>query len=325
MIIDDIAQQLGVSKTTVSRAINGTGRLSEATRQRVLNYIKEIGFTPNAAAKNLATTKTHNIAYAMPLNRDSTRSSYFLECLFGVCKTASATLYNVFVVGDDFEAVSQIASSRKADGIILSRNKIGEANMEKLASTGIPIVLTGSTKVPGVIQISYDARAAFRDLTLRLMGRWSGDFGLILTQTDYPANITRADGFTDAHIIKDKQTMIMGNADTEEEILEAFNKLYQRGIRNIICGDDAVCVTLLSIIKAYDSFDASYSPGKSGHDGINVASFHGSHHLTTFHPEIPLVELAPERLGSLGCKILIHKIEGNDVPAETLLDYNLKI
>ena len=44
--ITQIAQALGVSKTTVSRAISGNGRISAATRQRVLDYVKEHNYPP---------------------------------------------------------------------------------------------------------------------------------------------------------------------------------------------------------------------------------------------------------------------------------------
>lgn len=83
IVLDDIAKALGVSKTTVSRAISGTGRVSKATRERVLAYVEESGFIPNASASNLPMSKTKNLAYATPLRESAIMSSYFLECLFG--------------------------------------------------------------------------------------------------------------------------------------------------------------------------------------------------------------------------------------------------
>jgi len=52
--IDDIARDLGISKTTVSRAISGKGRISGATRDRVREYIKACNYRPSASAKGLA-------------------------------------------------------------------------------------------------------------------------------------------------------------------------------------------------------------------------------------------------------------------------------
>ena len=150
-------------------------------------------------SKKPCNEKTYNIAFSMPLNRDSTQSSYFLECLFGVCKQAAHTRYDIIVVGDDAASLQQIVHSRKADGVILTRDKIGETALRQLAQRGVPLVVTGSTCVDDIIQISYDARTAFRDLTMRLMKAWQGDFALLLTYERYPANVTRAEGFTDAH------------------------------------------------------------------------------------------------------------------------------
>ena len=59
--ISDVAEALGVSKTTVSRAISGKGRIGEATRQRVMEYITEHDYKPNVIAKGLAQSKTYNI------------------------------------------------------------------------------------------------------------------------------------------------------------------------------------------------------------------------------------------------------------------------
>lgn len=64
--IDDIAKELGISKTTVSRAISGKGRLSAETRTRVLDFIEKHNYRPNAVAKSLAQNRTNNIGLILP-------------------------------------------------------------------------------------------------------------------------------------------------------------------------------------------------------------------------------------------------------------------
>ena len=325
-MIDDIAKALGVSKTTVSRAISGNGRVSAKTRARILDYTTQIGYVPNAAARNLATTKTRNIAFSMPLNRDATRSSYFLECFFGVSKMAARASYDLIMVGDELEQINRIIQSRKADGMVLSRNIIGDDALEKLAGAGIPIVLTGVTDAPNVTQVSYDGLGAFTDLTLRLIDTWAGDFGLIVTQSSYPANRARAEGFTSAFAKRGlPPPVIAWEANGEDQMYHAFNEMYDSGIRNIICGDDMVCVTLLNIIKGGGRFESKFDPGKTGHDSINIASFHDSPYLATFHPEIPVVALDPGRLGDAACKMLINKIEGKNAPLISHLEYEIRV
>ena len=59
--IGTIAAALGVSKTTVSRAISGNGRVGAATRQRVQDYVKEHNYTPSVMARGLAMRCSYNI------------------------------------------------------------------------------------------------------------------------------------------------------------------------------------------------------------------------------------------------------------------------
>ncbi|MCI6649047.1 MAG: LacI family DNA-binding transcriptional regulator, partial [Lachnospiraceae bacterium] len=60
--IDDIARALGVSKTTVSRALSGKGRISDSTKKRVMEYAREHDYKPNVMARGLAQSRTYNIA-----------------------------------------------------------------------------------------------------------------------------------------------------------------------------------------------------------------------------------------------------------------------
>ena len=66
MTIDDIASALGVSKTTVSRAISGKGRISDKTRERVRSYIEKHNYRPNSMARGLAQSRTFNIRVTLP-------------------------------------------------------------------------------------------------------------------------------------------------------------------------------------------------------------------------------------------------------------------
>ena len=66
LTINDVAEALGVSVSTVSRAISGKGRIGEATRRRVLAFIEENDYHPNGIAKSLAQSRTNNIAIIVP-------------------------------------------------------------------------------------------------------------------------------------------------------------------------------------------------------------------------------------------------------------------
>ena len=88
--IEDIARELGVSKTTVSRAISGKGRIGQATRARVLQFIEEHDYRPNVMARGLAQKKTYNLALLLPKDYAATEFPFFKDCMNGICEVASS-------------------------------------------------------------------------------------------------------------------------------------------------------------------------------------------------------------------------------------------
>ena len=95
--IADVAEALGVSKTTVSRAISGKGRIGQETRDRVLKYIEEHDYKPNVIAKGLAQSKTYNLCVVMPGEYDVVDLTFFQECLFGIQEIAGIMEYDILL------------------------------------------------------------------------------------------------------------------------------------------------------------------------------------------------------------------------------------
>ncbi len=321
MVLDDIAKALGVSKTTVSRAISGTGRISRATRERVLDYVAQTGFVPNAAANNLATTRTRNIAYSMPLGEDAIASNYFLECLFGVSKVATEAGYHVVMVDDNMDALCHMAGSHKVDGMVLSIFNHGEEAMRRLTGYHLPLVLTGRCDDPDVLQIGYDANVAYARLTEHLLDEWQTQLGLLLTNVGFPANESRAEGFKDGmRKCGIEDPVICWNVMNRDSMLDALRTFHSRGIRGIVCGDDSVCMDLLPIL---DSLKDSSDPQlRSMARTCHIASFHSNRFLRSFHPEIPTVEVPPADMGQAAARMVIRQIEQGDSPAYTEIPYS---
>ena len=95
--ISDVAEALGVSKTTVSRAISGKGRIGEATRQRILEYIEEHDYKPNVIAKGLAQSRTYNICVVMPGNYSLVDLPFFQEIIMGIQEVAGMSEYDILL------------------------------------------------------------------------------------------------------------------------------------------------------------------------------------------------------------------------------------
>lgn len=155
--IADVADALGVSKTTVSRAISGKGRIGKETRERVLAYIEKYDYKPNVIAKGLAQSKTYNICVVMPGEYDVVDLTFFQECLFGIQEIAGIMEYDILLSickNNDISSLERIISNHKVDGVILMRTFVEDAQIEYLSTKEIPFVTIGSSNYPGLCRLT---------------------------------------------------------------------------------------------------------------------------------------------------------------------------
>ena len=82
--LKDLAERLGLSPTTVSRALNGYPEVNEKTRQRVLEAARQYDYRPNASARRLATGRAGAIGAVLPTNRNLLVDPHFVEFLAGI-------------------------------------------------------------------------------------------------------------------------------------------------------------------------------------------------------------------------------------------------
>ena len=172
--ISDVAEALGVSKTTVSRAISGKGRIGEATKQKVLAYIDAHDYKPNVIAKGLAQSKTYNLCVVIPENYALVDLPFFQEALTGIQEIAGMHEYDILLCisqKDDVAGLERIVRNRKVDGIVLLRTSLKDPQIELLLKKNIPFVTTGSTTYKNVKQVDNDHLSACRELTSILLMR----------------------------------------------------------------------------------------------------------------------------------------------------------
>ena len=94
--IDEVAKALGVSKTTVSRALSGKGRISEATRGRVRDYIAQAGAEPAVRAQPTA-RETHNLTMVIPSDFVHLDLPFLRKCMGGICTAAAQRGYDLLL------------------------------------------------------------------------------------------------------------------------------------------------------------------------------------------------------------------------------------
>jgi LacI family transcriptional regulator len=148
LTLEDIARICGVSRSTVSRVINGERNVSPETRQHVLDVIQEINFQPNLAARGLAAGKTRVLGLVIPMGVGAIFTDPFFPLLIqGVSSTCNELDYSVMLWLDEPEyerrTVRQILYNGLVDGVIVSSMLIDDPILTALADGKLPYLQIG--------------------------------------------------------------------------------------------------------------------------------------------------------------------------------------
>lgn len=174
----DVALRVGVSRSEVSRVLNGRVRAGKTvgveTRQRILDVAKELNYRPCRAAQNLVLGRTDTVALMIAINQPQQASpflgeDYGLELSPHYREIIGAFAYTLHQHGmhlllaqcggvdtDPYEAMEQIARSRTCDGMIITDMRVDDGRPDILDRTGLPYVVRGSSPKPGVVAAGID-------------------------------------------------------------------------------------------------------------------------------------------------------------------------
>ena len=322
LTIADVAEYLGISKTTVSRAISGKGRVSEETRRRVQQYIDQMEYKPNVIAKGLAQSKTYNIAVMLPMDCDMQELPFFQNCMCGICEAAGKRDYDVltiYTVGAETGSLERIISNHKVDGVILTRTLVEDAAAEYLKRRNVPVVAIGSSADSSLIQIDHDHRSACQELTLHLLKQGFRKVGMIGGNESHMVTRNRFGGFADAFRLSGlpvDMSMVCFGAERAREIEEALDNLLEKQAECIVCMDDMICNHVIQKLRETDI---------NLLNTVKVVSFYGGVSGSVLASRVETVEFDAQKLGFVTCNTLLDVIEGKQTAVKQLLPYKLRI
>jgi DNA-binding LacI/PurR family transcriptional regulator len=147
--ITDIAQRAGVSKGSVSYALNGHPGVSEPTRRRILAIAEEIGWHPNRAARALSASRAGacGLAIARPA-RTLAYEPFFSKLLSGIEAELSARQFALMLqIVEDVEAETEVLrrwwAERRVDGVLLVDLRVDDPRIPLVEQLGLPAVIVG--------------------------------------------------------------------------------------------------------------------------------------------------------------------------------------
>lgn len=317
MTTEEIAKALGVSKSTVSRALSGKGRIGKETVQRIQSYAREHGFWEER--KTAQQDKSSNIAVVVPADAYVDSIPFFQESLLGIDESLEIYNYNVLIVADvpgDVSNIKKIIEREKAEGIILLRSVEGDLLQEYLAGIDFPTGVIGKARYADMIQVDVDNRKAAENLVSLLGGQGYRKFCMVGGDTTYYVNQERAKGYFDGleGMKIPKEQLYYPNFIDIESDGDVIRGLLAQKVECVICGDDVICAQITSRLQA---------EGFRIPKDISVASLYNSKYLGCFSPQITAVSVSARTMGNIVGKQLISKLRGEAYRSDILVDYDI--
>lgn len=322
--LDDVAADAGVSTATVSRCLNEPGKVSRATRDRVMRSVDQLGYTPNFGARIMAARRTFTIGAIIP----TMENAIFARGLQAFQEQLHELGYTLLVASNfyrpDLEE-RQIRSlvARGAEGLLLIGYERDPAIYEFLKRRNIPVLVAWAYRPDGPVpSIGFDNRKAMKALTEKVLAAGHRQIGVIsgtIEGNDRAAERLR--GIKEALVEKGVDPNDLAIIETSYEIengAEAFEKLLDRAPDRtvVMCGNDVLAVGALTRARKM-KLDVPKDISITGFDDIELARI-ANPALTTVH--------VPHRdMGRHAAIALARLIEHPDAREDVELSVDLRL
>lgn len=207
MNLKDLSQTLGLSPTTVSRALNGYPEVNEATRAKVIAAANRYNYKPNTRAIRLATGRAMAVGHVIPVEtRHEIVNPIFADFIAGAGEAYSKAGYDLILSivpdGDEARVYREMKSRGNVDGVIVHSPKQDDFRIKLLHEIGMPFVVHGRATGAELAYswVDVNNRRAFRRATDFLLDLGHRRIGLVNGLEFMDFAIRRRDGYTEAMV-----------------------------------------------------------------------------------------------------------------------------
>jgi LacI family transcriptional regulator len=316
--IKDIAERLGTSPATVSRALNDKPGVSKSLRQRVLEVAAELNFTPNLAARSLVGASTLTVAFmvhqqAFPAASDP----FYFVMMRGVERALAPVGYHVVLttVGDGATPGGypadhlRVVRERRVDGAILAGPDIPPALVLSLLQRGMPIVLIDNALERTVLNcVLCDNREGGRSAVEHLLWHGYERVAFVGGPTSWLSTRERGDGYREAMHDKGLEPLeVHEPATTVHTGLHAGHELLD--IQGSLQGEERPqAVFAVNDAMALGVIRAAREVGLRVPEDLAVVGFDDISMAESAHPPLTTVRIAKELMGELAAGRLLELV-----------------
>ncbi|MDO4903380.1 MAG: catabolite control protein A [Limosilactobacillus sp.] len=314
-----VAREARVSMATVSRVVNGNPNVKPATRQKVLDVIKQLNYRPNAVARGLASKRTTTVGVVIP---DIT-NPYSAELALGIDDIATMYKYNIILANSDYDSektlkVVRNLLAKQVDGVIFMGNNMTEEIKEEFKNANTPVVVAGSIvddKEFPAVRIDY--RKAAKEAVDKLIDHNKDHVALVSGPLKYTINgDEKLGGYKDALAAK--------NVKYDEDLVVETDGLYDSAYQ---LGKDLVAKGIKAAYVTNDHLAVGLMNGLTDNgikvpDDFEIIASNDTKYTRLARPMLSSITQPLYDLGAVAMRLLTKRMEDQDEPeSDVILDH----
>ncbi len=322
--IHDVAKMAGVSISTVSKALNGTGSISQKTRKRVIRICDEIGYMPNPAAKMLRARRSENIGlFFYPSCIHLFHSPFYGSVAAGAEQVLSKRNYNLLLAGTEFAGedhiVPKFVKERSVDGVLLL-GKMPESLVQELREYGLPFaILDSESSDPNIDCVVSDNIEGATAATRHLIAHGHRDIAMFAAREDDSSTLARFNAFRSTMLERDiyRPELVIRHTHSEDGGTRAAEDLLASGLRPtaVFCVNDSMAIGAMKVFK---------NARMRIPDDISIVGFDDLYVSRFFSPALTTIRVDQIQMGEIGAAILLDSLADEaHVPCKRIVQTQL--
>ncbi len=314
--IQDIANMVNVSKSSVSRYLNN-GYVSEENAKKIREAIEKTGFETNFFAKRLKTKRSRLIGIVIPRINSVTVG----ELLTGINRRLEENNYQGIILISDLSIEKELANIRSlsqqgVDGIIVNSISITKEHIKLISRLSIPVIFTGQeSEYVNSIKIDDYKAGCVLGRYFREKGHKKVVFAGV-TETDEAVGIERKKGFIDA-FTEDNEGGSVDFVETGfsfKKSYEMAEEILQHKPTAVACATDNICLGILRYLH-----ENNIKVPKE----VSVAGFGGYEISSVTYPALTTVEFNYELTGEKTAQGILDLIDGKELDEKSEIPLKL--